>query len=235
MSGITRIRFLPLTIFAATLMLTVKVGDIWQGVGSLMDSRIELAMVKAQQPAPKKDGPAKGAKTGEKAPANGEGEASSEEEGKGGGKKLVKYADDPSLLTQTEIDLLQQLAERREALESREKELENQSSLLRAAEARISRKVLELKNFQISIETLVKEYKAQQEGKMKSLVKIYESMKPKDAARIFEELDMTTLLLVAQQMKERKLAPVMAQMNPQKAKDMTVELSRMRDLPKPGG
>ena len=69
---------------------------------------------------------------------------------------------------------------------------------------------------------------------MKSLVKIYENMKPKDAARIFEELDMDTLLSVAERMGERKLAPVMAKMNPIKAREVTVELSKLRDIPKSG-
>jgi flagellar motility protein MotE (MotC chaperone) len=56
-------------------------------------------------------------------------------------------------------------------------------------------------------------------------------MKPKDAARIFEELDMDTLLLVSERMKERKLAPIMAKMNPARATEITVELSRLRNLP----
>jgi flagellar motility protein MotE (MotC chaperone) len=55
-------------------------------------------------------------------------------------------------------------------------------------------------------------------------------MKPKDAARIFEQLDMETLLLVAEPMKERKLAPIMAQMNPTKAMEITVELARLRQV-----
>ena len=56
-------------------------------------------------------------------------------------------------------------------------------------------------------------------------------MKPKDAARIFEEMGMDTLLLVTERMSERKLAPIMAKMDPAKATEMTVELSRLRDLP----
>jgi flagellar motility protein MotE (MotC chaperone) len=60
-------------------------------------------------------------------------------------------------------------------------------------------------------------------------------MKPKDAARIFEQLELDTLLSVAERMKERRLAPVMAQMNPEKAKEMTVQLSKLRNLPGPAG
>jgi flagellar motility protein MotE (MotC chaperone) len=69
---------------------------------------------------------------------------------------------------------------------------------------------------------------------MQSLVKLYENMKPKDAARIFEELDLDTLLPVAERMKERKLAPIMSTMDPTKAKEVTVRLSTQRKLPNPG-
>ena len=55
-------------------------------------------------------------------------------------------------------------------------------------------------------------------------------MKPKDAARILEELEMATLLQVAERMSERKLAPVMANMNPAKAKAITEELAKLRQL-----
>jgi len=58
-------------------------------------------------------------------------------------------------------------------------------------------------------------------------------MKPKDAARIFEELDMEVLLEVVERMKERKTAPILAQMNPQRAKTVTLELAQRRELPVP--
>ena len=114
------------------------------------------------------------------------------------------------------------------------KQINLREGLLKAAEKRISRRVSELKQLQKTINDLIKTHDDQQETKIASLVKIYEAMKPKDAARIFEQLDLNTLLIVAERMKERKLAPVMAQMNPEKAKDVTVELSRLRELPLPG-
>jgi len=87
---------------------------------------------------------------------------------------------------------------------------------------------------QAAITKLIKTYDDEQSAKVKSLVKIYENMKPKDAARIFQELDMDTLLMVAERMKERKLAPIMAKMNPIKATEITVELSRLREMPAVG-
>ena len=126
------------------------------------------------------------------------------------------------------------MAERREVLEGRERELEMRTGMLNAAETRINGKIKELQVLQATIDQLIKKYDVQQEEKIVSLVKIYENMKPKDAARIFEEMDMVTLLMVAERMKERKLAPIMASMNAGKATEITVELSKLRDMPKPG-
>ena len=138
------------------------------------------------------------------------------------------------MFTQSEIDLLQDLAERREKIEKTEQQIALKQGLLKAAETRIEKRVSELKQLELTIKGLIKDHDDQQEKKMNSLVKIYEAMKPKDAARIFEQLDIDTILLVAERMKERRLAPVMAQMNPEKAKDITIKLSKLRELPLPG-
>ena len=229
----SRIRFLPLTIFAATLMLTVKIGDIWDGFDGLINGTIQVSEAIAQpaeedaKPAAKDGQPTAGEKTAEQAVP-----AALKDEPQGQISKLI--TNDPTLLTPAEIDLLQQLAERRQVLESREQEFELRTGLLAAAEFRIDKKVEELKVLRETISGLIKTFDAQQDAKLLSLVKIYENMKPKEAAKIFEELDMDTLLEVAERMKERKLAPIMAKMHPEKARDMTVELSRLRQLPTVG-
>ena len=229
----SRIRFLPLTIFAATLMLTVKIGDIWDGFDGLINGTIQVSEAIAQpaeedaKPAAKDGQPTAGEKTAEQAVP-----AALKDEPQGQISKLI--TNDPTLLTPAEIDLLQQLAERRQVLESREQEFEIRTGLLAAAESRIDKKVEELKVLRETISGLIKTFDAQQDAKLLSLVKIYENMKPKEAAKIFEELEMDTLLEVAERMKERKLAPIMAKMHPEKARDMTVELSRLRQLPPVG-
>jgi flagellar motility protein MotE (MotC chaperone) len=142
--------------------------------------------------------------------------------------------DDPTLFTDNEIKVLQQLAGRRDLIEARAEELRIREGLLGAAEKRIDKKILEMRRLELAIKKLIKTHDRQEDLKMQSLVKIYEAMKPKDAARIFGELDINTLLMVAERMKERKLAPIMAQMNPERAKEMTVELTRIRNLPDSG-
>jgi flagellar motility protein MotE (MotC chaperone) len=229
----SRIRFLPLTIFAATLMLTVKIGDIWDGFDGLINGTIQVSEAIAQpaeedaKPAAKDGQPTAGEKTAEQAVP-----AALKDEPQGQISKLI--TNDPTLLTPAEIDLLQQLAERRQVLESREQEFEIRTGLLAAAESRIDKKVEELKVLRETISGLIKTFDAQQDAKLLSLVKIYENMKPKEAARIFEALEMDTLLEVAERMKERKLAPIMAKMDPEKARDLTVELSRLRQMPPVG-
>ena len=188
----SRLRFLPVTIFAAALMLTVKVGTIWEGVGGLLDGTLSVAGARAQQPKssgsaaekPAADKPAAAQSEPAQAPQKDGGEAASTDKPTASATATAARLarDDPTLLTQAEIDLLQQLAERRENLDSREQELDIQNGLLKAAETRIDKKVNELKTLQAAITKLIKTYDDEQNAKVKSLVKIYENMKPKDAA-----------------------------------------------------
>lgn len=221
-----KLRFLPSTIFVAALMLTVKIGDIWEGFDGILGGSISVGEASAQQ----EKSPAEAA--AEKNQEEAEGENAEQEVEDASAAGLL--SSDPTLLTQAEIDILQQLASRREKLEVRDKELGMRAGLLDAAETRIDAKIEDLRRLQATIEGLIKNYDDQQTTKMQSLVKIYQNMKPKDAARIFEALDMDTLLSVAELMNERKLAPIMAKMDPNKAKDMTVQLSRLRELPQSG-
>ena len=221
-----KIRFLPIMIFTAALMLTVKIGDVWEGFDGTstgVADAISVATARAQQEPSTEEIVNEGGALGLPS-EDGAGDTEAEDV-----SRIV--TNDPTLLTQAEIDLLQRLADRREDLVSREKEMEMREGLLAAAESRIEKKIVELKDFQSTIEKLIKTYDEQQIAKVQSLVKIYENMKPKDAARIFEEMGMDTLLLVSERMSERKLAPIMAKMDPAKATEMTVELSRLRDLP----
>ena len=58
-----------------------------------------------------------------------------------------------------------------------------------------------------------------------SLVAMYEAMRPKDAARIFDRLEINILVEVATKMKARSMSAIMAQMTPEAAERLTVELA----------
>ncbi len=64
-------------------------------------------------------------------------------------------------------------------------------------------------------------------------MRVYEDMRPREAARIFETMDQGLLLDVAGRMKSFKLAPVMAAMEPKKATHLTAELAKRKPAPRP--
>lgn len=237
---VVKVRLLPMVIFFSTLTLTVRVGDIWEGVDGFLNGTVSVSSTEAQA----QDGtetvptdatiPGDGELPEELMAPDGleEGLLPEEDEAAVAARML---ADDPTLLTQSEIDLLQKLAERRVEIDARAREMETREALLAAAESRIDRKIQDFKALQATIESLIQTYDEQQDQKLLSLVKIYENMKPKDAARIFEDLEMDVLLQVAERMKERSLAPIMAKMNPDRAREVTVELNALRKLPEPIG
>jgi flagellar motility protein MotE (MotC chaperone) len=138
---------------------------------------------------------------------------------------------DPFNYTDEEVDVLQQLAKRRAELDAKGRQLDERETLVTAAEARMDQKMAELKAMQSTLQDLLKQRSAAEEAQLQSLVKIYENMKPQAAAAVFEELDMDILLDVVSRMKERKVAPVLAQMTPTRAKELTFELAQRRQLP----
>jgi flagellar motility protein MotE (MotC chaperone) len=131
----------------------------------------------------------------------------------------------------SEIEVLQDLSKRREELDKREQDVNRKEALLKAAEGEVDRKVAELNKMKGELETLLNSQKTAEDAQVNSLVKIYENMKPKDAARIFDTLEMNVLLDVIGRMKEQKTSPILANMNPDKARDVTIKLAEQRKLP----
>ena len=132
-----------------------------------------------------------------------------------------------------EVDILQSLSKRREEIDQWAKQVEVRENLLKATEMRIDGKVGDMNKLKKDIEGLLAQYQTQEDTKLKSLVKIYENMKPKDAATIFNEMEMPILLQIVDRMSERKAAPILAGMNPTRAKELTTELAEQRKLDQP--
>jgi flagellar motility protein MotE (MotC chaperone) len=61
--------------------------------------------------------------------------------------------------------------------------------------------------------------------RFKSIVSMYENMKPKDAARIFDRLDMKILVDVSTQINPRRMSDILGQMSSEAAERLTVELA----------
>jgi flagellar motility protein MotE (MotC chaperone) len=131
---------------------------------------------------------------------------------------------------QIEVDILQNLSGRRQEIEKWADDVKMQETVLKATEVQLGQKMTDLQSLKNEVQEMLKKYEGKEAAELKSLVKIYENMKPVDAARIFNEMDMEILLEVVDMMSERKAAPVLANMIPVKAKDLTVELAEKRKL-----
>jgi flagellar motility protein MotE (MotC chaperone) len=146
----------------------------------------------------------------------------------------VKWRDagdeDPGY-TAARQDILDDLAKRRQELDGREKAIVTREALLKAGEQELDRKFQEMTQLRKEIEKLLETQSEEEKARVASLVKIYENMKPKDAARIFDTLDLDILVMVLGQMSERKLSPIMAQMNPERARTVTIMLAEQKQLP----
>lgn len=226
-----RIRLLPVIIFTAALTLTLKLGSIYQGLDVALFSAAVAEPQKEAKQAAKAATPAD--EDGEKktAVAAKDDDAAAAEEGDAAAKKGASKGFDPALATDAEVEVLQRLADRRASLDNRDREMAMRETILQATERRIDAKIGELAKIKATIEGLLRKHDAEQGKKMKSLVKIYESMKPKQAARIFEQLEMNILLDVIERMREAKAAPIMANMAPVKAKAVTAALAARGTLP----
>ena len=131
-------------------------------------------------------------------------------------------------ISDAEKALLLDLRQRRVELDAREAALVARESVLAAAEQKISARVNELQALQARLEAVEAARKERESAGWQGLVKLYEAMKPRDAATIFNDLDMPVLLQVVDRMKEAKAAPVVAAMQPDKARDLTAKLAQMR-------
>jgi flagellar motility protein MotE (MotC chaperone) len=121
--------------------------------------------------------------------------------------------------------VLERLQERRQELDDRNRSLDMRESLLKAAEKRINAKLAELRGMETKVDGAQVSRQQNNAARFKDLVAMYENMKSKDAARIFDRLDLKILVEVSTQMKPAKMAEIMGLMAPESAERLTVELA----------
>lgn len=141
------------------------------------------------------------------------------------GGEAVPLAPQGKINSPGERAILGRLQDRRQELDDRSKELEMRESLLKAAEMRLEAKVNELKEIEGRIKAASGVREETEAQRFKGIVAMYENMKPKDAARIFDRLDMRILAEVATTLKPRTMSEILAQMSPESAERLTVELA----------
>jgi flagellar motility protein MotE (MotC chaperone) len=160
----------------------------------------------------------------------GEGKAAN---GKAPGNTVIKF-EGQTPPTNAERAILERLQQRRQELDARARELDIRESLLKAAEKRMEGQLTELKAVESRIADETKKKDDAEAARLKGLITMYETMKAKDAAKIFDRLDSAVLLQVASQINPRQMAEILAQMTPDTAQHLTVELASQAQTAKPG-
>ncbi len=193
------IRLLPITIFALAGLLAMKSAQLVRAAVPVQDATPQVVTA-AQVAIPAPTQPAATKPSEETAPP----------------------VDD------AERKVLLDLRQRRQELDGRDAALATREFVLAAAEQKLASRIGELQALQTKLEALDSARKQREDTGWQGLVKLYEMMKPRDAATIFNDLDMPVLLQVVDRMKEAKAAPVLAAMQPDKARDLTAKLAQMR-------
>ncbi len=238
-SAFKKLRLLPLLVMVASLAFMVRIGDTFFQIKNLgsayaqeeKEEKGKIAEVEDAEPPKEELTDAKTASTPKLASPADQASVKSE--------KVVPVKDwqdsdsdfDDSAIRKEVYD---DLMERRQMIEQREKQLDQREALMKAGTEEVNKKVEELTAIRNEIQSLLKKQNAEEEANTAKLVKIYEGMKPKDAAKIFNQLDMDVLLSVVTKMSERKVSPIVALMDPQKARSLTLFLSEQNKLPGTG-
>ncbi|MFB9969033.1 MotE family protein [Pseudoroseomonas cervicalis] len=132
---------------------------------------------------------------------------------------------EPSIL---EDGLAQALRSRREALDERERLLAMREAVVAAAEQRLQARLDQLAGLQARLEENERQTRLRDDAHWASLAKLYETMRPREAALVFNELDLPLLAQIVNRMREQKAAPVFGAMEPERVRALTAELARMR-------
>ncbi len=233
-TSLPRIRLLPVLVGVMAMVLTIRVGDVYYNitVGVGTKTQAQSAPVTPSSDAASTAAPMQNA--AQIKPANATGtqpasQASSEHMAETAA--TASPPKDPLEYTDEEVEVLQQLAKRRQALELKSRQLDEREAMVTAAEQRMEQKMAELKALQSTVEDLLKKRSEEEEQRLQALTLTYEKMKPKDAAQVFEEMDMDLLADLVSRMKPSKSAPILAMVTPTKVKELTFELAQQKILP----
>jgi len=125
----------------------------------------------------------------------------------------------------SERAILERLQSRRQELEARAREIDIRESLLKAAEQRIESRVQEMKSIEAKASAADEQKSEAENARFKNIITMYEGMKPKDAAKVFDRLEMPVLIEIASKIAPRKMSDILGVMSPEAAERLTVELA----------
>jgi|HubBroStandDraft_1064217.scaffolds.fasta_scaffold00147_6 flagellar motility protein MotE (MotC chaperone) len=203
-------RLLKFLIAAAVLMLTVRLGAVWHDAGAAF----------AQNSPPPAAAPAPAAPAAPAEPA-----------APAGLPDPLKPTGPAQKFSPSEVELLQTLSKRRAELDQRSEEMDQRELLLKATEQRVQEKIDRLQQMQAQLDAALGKVDEQEEQRLQSLVRIYEAMKPQEAALIFDKLEQPVLMQVLTRMKDRAVAAILPHLDGDRARAVTTALAQHKQAP----
>ncbi|MDH6261020.1 flagellar protein FlbB [Bradyrhizobium sp. BR13661] len=226
MKSFRNIRVIPVVLVAVAGLATLKVAGLVINGGYVFDYQPNSAKKSWAQenlnfPTGREDPDITGSTHGEPKEAPKPAAPESKPEG-----TPVKMDESQPQVSASERAILERLQSRRQEIEARQREIDIRESLLKSAEKRIEGKVEEMKAVESRISATQAEQKAAEAQRLKGLVTMYEGMKPKDAARVFDRLEMGVLIEIASAIAPRKMSDILGLMSSEAAERLTVEMAR---------
>jgi flagellar motility protein MotE (MotC chaperone) len=128
-------------------------------------------------------------------------------------------------ISPAELRIIQSLSARRDQLDARDTDFATMLPLMAAAELKLDERIAELNAIKAELEGMLGQADEREEAEVNRLVQVYQAMRPREAAAVFNTLADSVRLPVAQAMRPRALAAIMAQMPPAEARELTEKLA----------
>lgn len=128
-------------------------------------------------------------------------------------------------------EILRSLTRERELVAMQKAELEKRRAQIALSEERLRIEQASLSELKGSIEALLARIEASQTEDLDRLIDLYKNMKPADAARIIDDLDIETTIMILGTMNPRIAAPILAKVAPVRARAVSKIILERSQLP----
>ncbi|MBN9887107.1 MotE family protein [Salipiger abyssi] len=140
-------------------------------------------------------------------------------------------AAEPAEVCEAPEDLLASIREERDLLETQKDRNAQRSAELDLAAETLAVEQQRLADLKAELEELLQKVEAAHTADVDRLVALYRNMKPKDAAAIMNDLDIEVSVMVLGTMNERDAAPILAALNPVRARAISQIILERSKLP----
>ncbi len=127
--------------------------------------------------------------------------------------------------------VLAEIADERQLLNQQQDAIVEREAKLQIGLDRLALEAKQLEGLRSALEDLILKVEAAQNEDVARLVNLYRNMKPKSAAEILNELDIEASVIVLGTMAERDAAPILANLDPNRARAISKIILERSKLP----